>query len=126
MGPVVDGEGSKRQGCFIAAIVLQAALLALMVLFWMVVVSHPSDDPEDARAGTYVDVSMVASLVAFGGVVAASVTLWSRWLLVAAAGASYVAVAAGFASGVDLMISATILLAVLPSGLLLIWWLDHQ
>ncbi len=125
MGPVVGSEGSEGRGCVIAAMVVQAALLALMFLFWLLVVSHPSDDPEDARAITYVNVSLISALVAFGGLFAASVSHRVQWLTLAA-GASYVAVAAGDASGVDIMLTGAILLAVLPSGLLFAGWLEKR
>jgi hypothetical protein len=105
---------------------LQAALLVLMLLFWLLVVSHPSSDPEDARESTYAAVSLIGSLVAFGGLVAASLTRWPRWLLVAAAGVSLANVVAAFATGVNDLVALTILLAVLPSGLLLVWGLETR
>jgi hypothetical protein len=127
MGPVVGSRGSKAWGClFGVAMALQAALLVLMLLFWLLVVSHPSSDPEDARESTYAAVSLIGSLVAFGGLVAASLTHWPRWLLVAAAGVSLANVVAAFATGVNDLVALTILLAVLPSGLLLVWGLETR
>ena len=98
-----------------------------MFFYWSFIGGHPSfcNDPECATASAYLDVSMVASCVAFGCLLVAAFKNWPRWLRVAAAGASYVAVAAGFAaafaSGLVFLPLLTIMLAVLPTWLLLTW-----
>ena len=82
--------------------------------------------PECATARAYLTVSMISSLVAFGCLLVAAFKNWPRWLRVAAAGASYLAVAAGFAAAFAAKLDPifpllTVLLAILPGWLLLAW-----
>jgi hypothetical protein len=118
-GPVVDSDESEPvPGCFSVA---HIALSVLMFLYWGIVQAHPCDCPESA----YVNVSAVASLVAFGCIMLAAFKNWPKGLLVAAMGASVVAVVAAFVAftaGWDFILPLlTILLTVLPTLLLLTW-----
>jgi hypothetical protein len=118
---VMDREELGLPGCFLIG---HAALFVGVLAYWQLLRSVPCNGP---GCGAYADVSMVASLVAFGCVLLAAAKNWPRQLLVTAVGASVLAVVTSIVAVMgtvaevwDLPLPVfTVMLTVVPIWLLL-------